>query len=473
MRFMTKKVTILTTILVLVLSCSTEPESKNNNSSTTPEFWLTNADKSVLFKKQTFPQNITTDANTQTIEINETDKYQSIDGFGCALTGGSAILLNKMSAGNRAALLKELFATDGTNIGMSYLRISIGASDLSDRVFSYNDLPSGQTDTSMTNFSIEPERKDLIPVLKEILAINPNIKILGSPWSAPTWMKTNNSSIGGNLKTQYYSAYAKYFVKYIQQMKAEGIRIDAITIQNEPLYGGNNPSMLMSATEQATFIKKNLGPAFASNGIDTKIIIYDHNADRTDYPITVLNDPEAKKYVDGSAFHLYGGSISDLSKVHEAHPDKALYFTEQWIGAPGNFSGDLDWHIKTLFIGGTLNWCKNIIEWNLASDPNLEPHTQGGCTQCLGAITLNANVVTRNPAYYIIAHASKFVRPGSVRIGSTYLNNLPNVAFKTPEGRIVVLVLNDSQSVQTFRIKIGTTTYSSYLQAGSVGTFLL
>lgn len=468
-----KRISILMMVLLSSFSCSTEPENKNNNSSTTPEFWLTNADKSVLFKKQTFPQNITTDANTQMIEINELDKYQSIDGFGCALTGGSAILLNKMSAGNRAALLKELFATDGTNIGMSYLRISIGASDLSDRVFSYNDLPSGQTDTSMTSFSIEPERKDLIPVLKEILAINPNIKILGSPWSAPTWMKSNNSSIGGSLKPQYYSAYAKYFVKYIQQMKAEGIRIDAITIQNEPLFGGNNPSMIMYATDQATFIKKHLGPAFAANNIDTKIIIYDHNADRTDYPITVLNDPEAKKYVDGSAFHLYGGSISDLSKVHEAHPDKALYFTEQWIGAPGNFSGDLGWHIKTLFIGGTLNWCKNIIEWNLASDPNLEPHTQGGCTQCLGAVTLNANAVTRNPAYYIIAHASKFVRPGSVRIGSTYLNNLPNVAFKTPDGRIVVLVLNDSQSVQTFRIKVGTTTYSSYLQAGAVGTYVL
>lgn len=474
MRFTLKKFATLTTVLIFILSCSTEPENKKDTTLTAPEFWLTNADKSALFKKQTFPQNITTDVNTQTIEINEAEKYQSIDGFGCALTGGSAILLNKMSASNRAALLKELFATDGSNIGMSYLRISIGASDLSDRVFSYNDLPQGQTDTSMASFSIEPERIDLIPVLKEILSINPNIKILGSPWSAPTWMKSNNSSIGGSLKPQYYSAYAKYFVKYIQQMKAEGIRIDAITIQNEPLYGGNNPSMIMYAADQATFIKKHLGPAFTANNIDTKIIIYDHNADRTDYPITVLNDPEAKKYVDGSAFHLYGGSISDLSKVHEAHPDKALYFTEQWIGAPGNFSADLGWHIKTLFIGGTLNWCKNIIEWNLASDPNLEPHTQGGCTQCLGAVTLNANSVTRNPAYYIIAHASKFIRSGSVRIGSTYLNNLPNVAFKTPEGRIVVLVLNDSQSVQTFRIKVGTTTtYSSYLQAGSVGTYVM
>jgi glucosylceramidase len=473
MKLIMKHITTLTFILMLVFSCSTEPENKNKVSASTPEFWLSNGDKSVLFKKQIFPQNISTDATTQTIEVYEATKYQSIDGFGCALTGGSAILLNKMSAANRAALLKELFAFDGNNIGMSYLRISIGASDLSDRVFSYNDLPGGQTDTAMVNFSIEQERKDLIPVLKEILAINPNIKILGSPWSAPTWMKTNNSSIGGSLKPQYYSAYAKYFVKYIQQMKAEGIRIDAITIQNEPLYGGNNPSMVMQATEQALFVSKYLGPAFASNNIDTKIIIYDHNADRTDYPIAVLNDPGAKKYIDGSAFHLYGGSITDLMKVHDAHPDKALYFTEQWIGAPGNFSGDLFWHTKNLFIGGTLNWCKNVIEWNLASDPNLEPHTNGGCNQCLGAITLNGNTVTRNPAYYIIAHASKFIRPGSVRIGSTLLTSLPNVAFKTLEGRVVLLILNDSSSIQTFRIKIGTTTYSSYLQAGSVGTYVL
>ncbi|KAF0151718.1 MAG: O-glycosyl hydrolase [Ignavibacteria bacterium] len=454
------------------VTCSIEPENKNDTSNL-PQFWLSNTDKSAMFKKQTFLQNITTDASTQTIVINENEKFQSIDGFGCALTGGSAILLNKMNASNKAALLKELFAADENNIGMSYLRISIGASDLSDRVFSYNDMPIGQTDTAMVNFSIEPEKKDLIPVLKEILAINPNIKILGSPWSAPVWMKTNNSSIGGSLKLQYYPAYAKYFVKYIQQMKAEGIRIDAITIQNEPLHGGNNPSMLMQAAEQTLFIKKHLGPAFESNKIDTKIIIYDHNADRTDYPITVLNDPEAKKYVDGSAFHLYAGSISDLSKVHLAHPDKSIYFTEQWIGAPGNFAQDLKWHIKNLFIGGTLNWCRNVIEWNLASDHNLKPHTIGGCTQCLGAITINGNTVTRNPAYYIIAHASKFVRPGSVRIESTYLNNLPNVAFKTPDGKTALIVLNDTQSVQIFKIKVGANTYSSILNAGSVGTYVL
>ena len=182
--------------------------------------------------------------------------------------------------------------------------MSIGASDLSDRVFSYNDLPAGETDPEMTRFSLDPDREDLIPVLKEILAINPSIKLLGSPWSAPLWMKTNNSSVGGSLKHEWFNAYAKYFVKYVQGMKAEGITIDAITIQNEPLHPGNNPSMYMTASDQALFIRQSLGPAFAAAGISTKIIIYDHNADRTDYPLDILNDPDARKYVDGSDFVL-------------------------------------------------------------------------------------------------------------------------------------------------------------------------
>lgn len=459
-------------LLLLTLSCSKGPTDQNSASSSTAEFWLTNADKSVLFQKQTGTSNVNSSGTPLLIEVDETQKMQTIDGFGCALTGGSATLINKMGSANKDALLRELFAADGNNIGISYLRISIGASDLSDHVFSYDDLPAGQTDTSMAKFSLDVEQTDLIPVLKQIIAINPEIKILGSPWSAPTWMKTNNSSIGGSLKPQYYAAYSKYFVKYVQGMKANGIGIDAITIQNEPLYGGNNPSMLMSASEQAEFVKNYLGPAFKSNNIDTKIIVYDHNADRTDYPIAVMNDAEAKKYVNGSAFHLYGGSIDDLSKVHNAHPDKDIYFTEQWIGAPGNFSGDLSWHIKTLFIGGTRNWCKNVLEWNLASDPNLQPHTQGGCTECLGAITLNGNIITRNPAYYIIAHASKFVRPGSVRIASTNSSLLPNVAFKTPDGKKVLIVLNDSSSFQTLKISAGDKSFTYYLKAGSAGTFV-
>jgi glucosylceramidase len=437
------------------------------------EAWITSPAKSILFEKYTGDLEFRTSANTDpAIVVDTTSTYQIIDGFGDCLTGGSAILLNNMTQVARANLLNELFSTEGNSIGISYLRISIGASDLSDRVFSYDDLPAGETDPEMTGFSLDPEKEDLIPVLKEILAINPSIKILGSPWSAPLWMKTNNASVGGSLKPEYYNAYAKYFVKYIQGMEAEGIVVDAITIQNEPLYGGNNPSMLMSAAEQALFIKLSLGPAFTAAGITTKIIIYDHNADRTDYPITVLNDPAARQYVDGSAFHLYGGSIDALTAVHDAYPAKNLYFTEQWVGAPGNLAEDLKWHIETLIIGATRNWCRNVIEWNLASDPNYDPHTEGGCSQCLGTVTINGNTFTRNPAYYILAHSAKFVRPGSVRVSTNVPGNLPNVAFRTPEGKKVLIVINTSPAKKNFNVKFRGNTVPLSLEGGAAATYI-
>jgi glucosylceramidase len=435
-------------------------------------FYLTKPDKSVLFAKQEIGISDATDKSLSTIEINTNKTYQEMDGFGFTLTGGSAFHINNMSPEKRKQLLTELFAFDNENIGISYLRISLGASDLDAEVFSYNDLPDGETDVKMEKFSLAPDRKFLIPVLKEILAINPKIKILASPWSPPTWMKTNNATKGGSLKPEYYDAYAKYFVKYVQEMQKEGIPIDAITVQNEPLHPGNNPSLLMPATEQADFIKRSLGPAFKAAGVKTKIIIYDHNADKPEYPITILNDPEAKKYIDGSAFHLYGGVIENVSKVHEAHPDKNLYFTEQWIGAPGKFPTDLKWHTKQLIIGASRNWCKTVLEWNLAADPEQKPHTPGGCTQCLGAITIDGDLVALNPAYYIVAHASKFVRPGSVRIDSNIPESLPNVAFKTHDGKIVLIVLNDTDSEKQFNIKMGDEAFTTVLEGGAVGTFI-
>lgn len=176
--------------------------------------------------------------------------------------------------------------------------------------------------------------------------------------------------------------------------------------------------------------------------------------------------------MDGSAFHLYAGSIDELSKVHNAHPDKHLYFTEQWVGAPGNLAGDMAWHVRTLIIGATRNWCRIVLEWNLASDPSYDPHTPGGCDQCLGIITINGNTVTRNPAYYILAHAAKFVRPGSVRIDSNLPANLPNVAFKTLEGKTVLIVLNDNSAAQQFNIKFNGKIVSTSLDKGAVGTFV-
>ncbi|OKL38762.1 glucosylceramidase [Pontibacter flavimaris] len=466
--------TLALSLLVASFSaCQEKDTSQSESESPGVALWLTTPDQSVLFERQDSSLEFGSSTNQQlTIEVNENETYQTMDGFGFSLTGGSALLIHQMDPQNRAALLEELFGTEGKNIGISYLRVSIGASDLDPEVFSYNDLAAGETDVNMEKFDLSPDRKYLIPVLKEILAINPDIKIMGSPWSPPTWMKTNNNSKGGSLKPEYYDAYAKYFMEYIQGMAAEGITVDAITVQNEPLHPGNNPSLLMLAEDQAIFVKNHLGPTFEAANLETKIVIYDHNADRPDYPITILNDPEAKKYIDGAAFHLYGGTIDALSKVHEAHPDKNLYFTEQWIGAPGDFPENLHWHTKNLIIGAPRNWSKNVLEWNLAADPEQNPHTPGGCTECLGAVTVDGNSITRNPAYYIIAHASKFARPGSVRIASNMPDTLPNVAFKTPEGQLVLIVLNDSTTTQSFNISHKGKQVASNLPAGAVGTYV-
>nr|WP_240635611.1 glycoside hydrolase family 30 beta sandwich domain-containing protein [Hymenobacter rigui] len=437
-------------------------------------FWLTNPDKSVLFQQQAAPvwSSAAPAAGTPVLEVDDKQTFQTIDGFGYCLTGGSAELLHRMSPEARKALLRELFATDGNNIGVSYLRLSIGASDLDASVFSYDDLPAGQTDPTLARFSLNPDRQHLLPVLKEILAISPGIKILGSPWSPPTWMKTNNNSKGGSLKPEFYPAYAQYFVKYVQGMKAEGVRIDAVTVQNEPLHPGNNPSLLMLAEQQAEFVKKHLGPAFQAAKLDTKIVVYDHNADRPDYPLTILNDPEAKKYVDGSAFHLYAGPIEALSQVHNAHPDRNVYFTEQWVGSKTSFTENFPWHVRTLLIGATRNWARTVLEWNLAADPQQNPHTPGGCTECRGALTIDGSTVTREDAYYIIAHASKFVRPGSVRIASTTSEVLPNVAFKAPNGQKVMLVQNNSRQAQPFSLRYQGRTLTSTLQPGAAGTYV-
>jgi len=459
-----------------------EAPPSTDTTTTTPEkfvktdvmFWLTKSDSTIRFKRQNVALNFAisgTAANS--IVVDSTLTYQTIDGFGFALTGGSAYLINRLPATDRNNILHELFASDSTFIGISYLRISIGSSDLNSSVFSYDNIDANLTDTALKNFDMSPDTYDLIPLLQSILAINPNIKILGSPWSAPTWMKTNKNSVGGSLKPEYYGVYAKYFVKYLQAMKSNGITLDAITVQNEPEYGGNNPSMVMSATEQAAFVKGYLGPAFKAANLATRIIIFDHNCDHPDYPITVLNDADARQYIDGSAFHLYGGVISALSTVHNAYPDKNVYFTEEWVGgsSTNNFASDFKWHMKNLIIGAPQNWSKNVIEWNLASDPHYQPHTQGGCSTCLGALTIGTSI-SRNVGYYIIAHASKFVKSGSVRIGSSVVSGLPNVAYKTPEGRKVLIVLNEGGSTQSFNIKFGDKYVTSSLEGGSVATYV-
>jgi len=463
--------------------------------------WITNPDRSALFDKQTDNLSFTNNnkGGGATIVIDEREQLQEIDGFGFALTGGSAGLIMKMSPDKRSALIRELFSDDGNNAGISYIRLSIGASDLNDFVFSYDDLPEGETDFDLKKFSLAQDLKDVVPVMKEILSINPEIKILGSPWSAPKWMKTNNNVRGGSLKKECYGVYSLYFVKYIQAMKKEGITIDAITVQNEPLNSKNTPSMQWFVSEQIPFIRDNLGPAFKKAGLTTKIILFDHNCDRPDYPLALLSDPELAQYVDGLGFHHYGGDLSALSLVHMARPDKNLYFTEQMVTEkPGSQAINITAPVKRLIIGATRNWSRNVILWNLAADPLNDPHTDnGGCSMCQGAITIDGDKVTRNIAFYTVAHASKFVRPGSVRIASTNTGDnsinltedeerpgliratiientqvLPNVAFKTPTGRIILIVANDTWSVNSFRIQYKGQFARIELKPGAVGTYV-
>jgi glucosylceramidase len=463
--------------------------------------WITNSNRSALFEKQSDSVLFSNSSKGGgiTIVIDEAQQLQGIDGFGFALTGGSAGLIMKMSPDKRKTLLQELFSDVGNSAGVSYIRLSIGASDLNDFVFSYDDLPEAETDFELKKFSLAQDLNDVVPVMKEILAISPAIKILGSPWSAPKWMKTNNNIRGGSLKKECYDVYALYFVKYVQAMKKEGIVIDGITVQNEPLNSRNTPSMLWFVSEQASFIRDYLGPAFKKAGLTTKIILFDHNCDRPDYPLALLSDPELAQYVDGSGFHLYGGDLSAMSMVHLARPDKNLYFTEQMVTEkPGSSTINITAPVKRLIIGATRNWSRNVILWNLAADPLNDPHTgNGGCSMCQGAVTIDGDKVIRNIAYYTVVHASKFVRPGSARIASTNTGDntvsltedeerpglmratvientqvLPNVAFKTPDGRIVLIVANDTWSVNSFKIQYKGQFARIQLKPGAVGTYV-
>jgi glucosylceramidase len=442
----------------------------------TVSIWETTTDQSKLLQQQG-SVNFAADAGTNptTITVDENTTYQTIDGFGYALTGGSASLINGLGA-NQNTFLTDIFSTASGHVGSSFVRVTIGASDLSSSDFTYDDMPSGQTDVNLNNFSISKEMTDLVPVLKKIIAINPSIKILATPWTAPVWMKTgttgNGGFTGGSLNTAYYDAYARYFVKYIQAMAAQGINIYAVAPQNEPLNPYNNPAMTMQSNEEANFIKNNLGPQFSANGISAKIIAYDHNCDQPGYPEAVLGDAGANPYVDGSAFHLYAGDISALTTVHNAYPNKNIYFTEQYIGGPGNFGGDLDWHVNNLIIGAPRNWSRVVLEWNLAADPNYNPHTAGGCSNCLGAVTISGSNYTRNTAYYTVAHASEFVKAGALRISSnTFTSSIQNVAFKNPDGTKVVVALNTASSTQSFKIKWGSESFTYSLPAGAVATF--
>ena len=435
--------------------------------------WLTTADRSALLQRQAERLRFAAANGAQAaIRVDDRRVFQPIEGFGFSLTGGSALLISRLPDAERSALLQELFLPKGRGIGVSFLRLTIGASDLSERCFSYDDVPDGEDDFPLARFDIGAGDREVGPLLQEILAVNPRIRIIASPWSAPPWMKTNRGFVGGRLRPECEGVYAAYLIEYVKAMRERGIVVHAITPQNEPMNLKNDPSMGMEAAQQARFIGQHLGPALQKAGLaDVEIFCWDHNCDMPEFPLAVFADEGARRYLTGSAWHLYGGDISALSDVHRAYPDMKLYFTEQWVGADGQFAGDLLWHVRHVLIGSLRNWSRVVLEWNLASDPACRPHTPGGEAQCVGALTLGEDIA-RNVAYYVIGHAAKFVRPGSVRVYSDELPSLPNVAFRTPSGQIVLLVLNDASSPQSCVIRYRGNEVATTLPAAAVATFV-
>lgn len=429
------------------------------------------------------------------IVVDAREQYQEMLGFGFALTGGSAELLMKMSAPARHVILQEIFGT----MDMGIIRLTVGASDMNSRVFSYDDMPKGRSDWELTRFSLADDLADVVPVMQEILKINPKVWVMASPWSAPAWMKEEFDVRGNKLRRECYDVYARYLARYIREMAALGIRIHALTIQNEPLNSRNTPSMPWSPADQLLFIRNYLGPEFARQGIDTQIILFDHNCDRPDYPLSILEDSEASAYVCGTAFHQYMGDPSAMTLVHDFRPDKDIYFTEQMIvdRSQGPVSAQIAPSVKRMIVDIPRNWSRTVFLWNLAADPQANPHTgNGGCPFCFGAITLDGDKVERNLAFYVVAHASAAVPAGSVRIRSTAPEDpasflfedeqdpdvkrlmrydrsgvLPNVAFRTPDGRVVLIVTNTSSRGQRVKIQYNGQFADVFLAAGAVGTY--
>ena len=441
----------------------------------TVQVWLTTSDGSNQLTPQANLTFGTVSPNLSTITVNEYQELQQMVGFGAAVTDSSAWLIDdNMSASQRTALMQRLFSpTQG--IGLSFVRIPMGASDFSlTGAYSYDDLAAGQTDPSLTHFSINHDLAYIIPVLQQAHSLNPNLTFMANPWSPPAWMKTNGSMIGvsngvtGTLVSADYGPLAQYFVKFIQAYQAQGIPIYAITPQNEPEFAPSNyPGMIWAAGDESNFIKNNLSPALSSAGLSTKILGFDHNWNDTSYPSTLLGDPTTNSDMAGIAWHCYSGSPSSMTTVHSSFPKSGVYETECSTGTSEAPISTID-----LLMGSVQNYAQTVELWNLALDPNKGPHT-GGCADCLGVVTVNeANGnVTYNNDYYQLGQFSEFVTPGAYHIASNTLGSLADVAFKNADGSKVVVAHNDGSSSSTFQVSWGNQAFTYTLPAGATVTF--
>jgi glucosylceramidase len=448
----------------------------------TVKVWLTTSDLTNAIT----PQNdlsFATDGTTGDINVNENQQYQSIDGFGAAMTDSSAALIN--NSPQKDAIMGKLFDWQHGGIGMSFMRVPIGASDFiaapspTPAWYTYDDVPAGQTDTNLSQFSIDHDKAYITPLLKQALQLNSGLKLVASPWSPPAWMKTGGTLLGrngGTLSGDAYEAYAQYFVKFIQAYQNEGVPVYAVTPQNEPATDPTYPGMEFSATDEANFIKNNLGPDFANANINTKILAWDHNWNSqtdtlsyggTSYADAVLGDPGAAQYVDGSAWHCYEGSASSMTDEHNNHPDKSIYETECSPGCGGISAAPL-------IISSVQNWAKGALLWNIALRPDGGPDGPDGReTNCLPLISIDSN---GNPTYrsdfYQVGQFSQFLgASGTYRIGGSSTGTLQAVSFKNADGSKVVVAYNSGSSDRAFKVAWGNQSFNYTLPAGAMATF--
>jgi glucosylceramidase len=410
--------------------------------------------------------------NPNTVTVDPTIRYQRMVGFGAAMTDSSAQLLMALPAGPRNALFDELFLP--RNLGLSFMRLPIGASDFSTEHYSFDDVAPGQTDPSLTHFSLTKAANQITATLAA-RARNRQLALMASPWSAPAWMKTSGSLITGRLDPKQSEAFARYLVRYAREMARAGLPISWLTVQNEPDFEPTNyPGMQMNPAERAALVGQYLGPMLARHRSAPRVLDWDHNWDKPEKPLAVLADTVANRYIAGVAWHCYGGNVSAQGTVQALYPSKDSFETECSGGgwAP-DWSGSLGWMTSQLIIGASRNGSRGTLLWNLALDEYSGPH-KGGCGNCRGVLTISSanGEVTRNVEYYVLGHASRFVRPGARRIASDQQVGIDNVAWRNPDGSIVLLAHNSTKQANTLNVASGKWRFSTELSPGEVSTFV-
>jgi glucosylceramidase len=402
------------------------------------------------------------------IHIDTTKHYQEIMGFGAAFTDASCYLLAALDEQKRSALLNDLLGPNGLRLSVG--RTCIGASDYSRFAYTFDE--SADPDPELQRFSIEHDREYILPILRDAKKVNSDLFLFSSPWTPPGWMKASDSMLGGSMRKKYLPAYAQYFVKFLQGYSQDGVKIRAVTVQNEvdTDQDGRMPAALWGQEYEIDFVKNHLGPALERASLDTKIWILDHNYNLWGRVMDELSDPALSKYVEGVAWHGYGGTPDAMTRVHEAFPAKSHYWTE---GGPDYKRPDYatDWAKWSHNFAGILrNWAQCIVGWNLVLDEQGRPNI--GPFSCGGLVTLDSktHAITRSGQYWAFAHYSKVVQRGARVIGSEgTVSDVDHVAFENPDGSHV-LVLTNQGGGQNVQCQTGTQALDLTLNPGSITT---